>query len=118
LWPTLEAEHALAVINIEMNKFESEIPNIGAPESNLESALYLQFSAMDEARRQREIVRNVFLTRKDSEPTPGPYDSIALSSGNTKEVNSAILFGAQPRSYYDGRQNTLFCNTRVERSKS
>lgn len=114
----MQAEHSLAVINTEMNKFESEIPKIGSAESTLESALYLQFTAMDEARRQREIVRNVFLTRKDSDPTPGPYDSVALPKASNPDASAAILFGVQPRGYYEGRQNILFSNTRVERSKS
>lgn len=79
----------------------------GIPEGQ---ALFLQLAgAENPVNPQRAIVRNAFLMRVESDPTPSPYDVLPLSCANRDaEQQLWPSVNKTAKGYYENRQDTLY----------
>jgi len=96
---------------IDMSTFESINLEKATNKPECDSPLFLRVAANEEPLSQRAVVRNAFLTRVESDPTPSPYDSIPMSYWNNgNEVSTRAIPNAHTnaQSYYQGRNSLYF----------
>lgn len=101
---------------IDMNTFEYINPEKDTLQQSSDSSLFVRVAAADDARYQRAVVRNAFLTRVETDPTPSPYDSVPLNFWRSDSKVSTRAIPSTPsnvKSYYDSKAGNLYFTDRT-----
>jgi hypothetical protein len=103
-----------------MNPFEIDIRKNAVEAVESQVSLFVQLASTDESQRQRALVRNVFLNRRESDPTPTPYDSIPRNMEAPVPAADQCIRNPNylaAKSYYDGKTSTLFYNPGSDKNR-